>query len=106
MLLSLLLIGRIYNENGIFSADMDSIGKISNLSRQTVSVMLKELINQGVIEQVSEYVYTEGLARTYHMLYLKEENQESQKISGFLDLNLSEIFQNLIQLVEENVKSF
>ncbi|OTY80060.1 hypothetical protein BK749_01610 [Bacillus thuringiensis serovar vazensis] len=106
VLLSLLLIGRIYNENGIFSADMDSIGKISNLSRQTVSVMLKELINQGVIEQVSEYVYTEGLARTYHMLYLKEENQESQKISGFLDLNLSEIFQNLIQLVEENVKSF
>ncbi|AUO12207.1 TOTE conflict system archaeo-eukaryotic primase domain-containing protein [Priestia megaterium] len=103
VLLALLIIGKIYHVEGVFSADMKSIGEISGFSRQTVSIILKELVNYGIIERVSDYVYSEGLARTYCMLYLKKDSTKNKGIIKLDNLTLSQSFERLIELVERSV---
>lgn len=106
VLLALLIIGRIYHVEGEFSADMVSIGRLAGLSRQTVSVILKELMIKGIIEQVSDYMYSEGLARVYDMPYLRKKNKKNNGIIKLEGITLSEAFQTVLELVERNVKVF
>lgn len=44
-MLALLLIGKLYHNEGKFFARMASIGELTGISRQTVSNNLKELVS-------------------------------------------------------------
>ncbi|UYY94323.1 hypothetical protein OIU11_01960 [Bacillus cereus] len=106
VLLALLMIGRIYHVDGRFSADMLSIGRLAGLSRQTVSIILKELMIKGIVEQIVDYTYSEGLARTYFMPYLRKKYKKDSGIIEFEELTLSEAFWRVFELIEGNVKVF
>lgn len=101
-LLALLMIGKIYHIDGKFSADMVSLGKLVGFSRQTVSIILREFMTKGIIEQVADYMYSEKLARSYYMPHL---NKKGAAIIKFKGLTLHEAFQDIANLIEENVKN-
>ncbi|AYV69394.1 hypothetical protein C2I06_22505 [Niallia circulans] len=103
VMLAIILIGKIYHDEGVFSAGMNSIGELAGVSRQTVSNVIKELISQGVILPVSEYKYTERLARTYYMLYLKKTVKNERGIISLKGLTLSSAYKELFKIVEKNI---
>ena len=97
---ALLMIGRMYNQDGVFSADMVSIGKMVGLTRQTVSKLLKILLNNGIIELKEDYTYVENKARTYFMPALIGSNLEGTNYISINANSIKEAYEQSLLYVE------
>lgn len=74
------MIGRMYQKDGYFAADMNSIASMTGLQRRAVGRHLAELIENDVLRKTSEYRYTEHMATEYFMPRLVENHPQSTTI--------------------------
>ncbi len=96
---ALLMIGRMYHTGGVFAASMTSIAEMTGLCRQTVSKIMHDLIDSGLISVQEEYRYSQRKARVYYMEHLAKDSVPAEHIT-LEGATVGDVYRQSFEIVE------